>query len=130
VNNVNCHGQPALDAHGFRMLPVKSSTIAEIGYDVAQGMLAVRFKSWPKKIVADEKDHQQGVDKAGFTIEGQPTSLYHYLNVDQDVYEAILAGMPGKDGKPSIGVAFQKMIKAHPDKHPFRKIENSPGDII
>ena len=80
------------------MQPVESSQIAAIGHDPDSKTLAVRFKTW----------------------KGEPSSLYHYANVDGDTFAAFLAA-------ESKGRHFGQHIKPHTERFPFTRIESAPG---
>ncbi|WP_454691169.1 KTSC domain-containing protein [Achromobacter aloeverae] len=78
------------------MQPVDSSQIAEIGHDPKTNTLAIRFRS--KKTA--------------------PGSLYHYDNVDAEAFQAFA-------GAESIGSHFYKHIKPHPDRFPYKKVDEA-----
>jgi CubicO group peptidase (beta-lactamase class C family) len=80
------------------MQPVESSQIAAIGHDAETQTLAIRFKTW----------------------KGEPSSLYHYANVDADTFAAFLAA-------ESKGRHFGQHIKPHTERFPFTRIESAPG---
>ncbi len=73
---------------------IASSQLHSIGHDEATNTLAIRFKN-----------------KAG-----EPTSLYHYANVDAETFAAL------RDAE-SIGSHFYKSIKPHTDRFPFTRID-------
>jgi len=86
-----------------RLQPVESRQLHAIGYDPETQTLAIRFKSW----------------------KGEPTSLYHYSNVSQADYDALMAA-------ESKGGHFNAHIKAFPDRYPYQRIESAPraGDAL
>lgn len=77
---------------------VESSQIHSIGHDVATSTLAIRFKN----------------------SAGEPTSLYHYENIDAETFAAF-------KGAESIGSHFYKNIKPFKDKYPYVKVESAPA---
>ncbi|PVX61278.1 KTSC domain-containing protein [Paraburkholderia unamae] len=77
---------------------VESSQIHSIGHDAETSTLAIRFKN----------------------NAGEPTSLYHYANVDVDTFSAF-------KGAESIGSHFYKNIKPFKGKYPYEKIESAPA---
>ncbi|MFC3107389.1 KTSC domain-containing protein [Undibacterium arcticum] len=71
---------------------VESSEIAAIGHDSETNTLAIQFPS-----------------KSG------PGSVYHYANFDAEAFAAF-------KNADSIGSHFGKVIKPHPDRHPYVKV--------
>lgn len=82
-----------------RLQDVESSQIAAIGHHAETQTLAIRFKTW----------------------KGEPSSLYHYSNVTAEQYAAL------RDAE-SIGRHFGREIKPFPDRFPFERIEDRPGE--
>ena len=78
----------------MKMTPVESSTIHSIGYDHATQTMAVRFQF---------KD-------------GTPSSLYHYANVEPDMFTAVRTA-------PSVGSFLQNTIKREPVRWPATRID-------
>lgn len=78
---------------------VDSSQIHSIGHDATTNTLAIRFKN--RKM-------------------GVATSLYHYANVDSELYGQFATA-------ESKGAFFGQSIKPFEDKYPFVKIESTPA---
>lgn len=54
------------------------------------------------------------------------TGAYQYDNVPQNVYTSIKNGRLARlmDGyKPSVGGTFNKLVKRHLDKYPYRQVD-------
>lgn len=78
---------------------VESSQIHSIGHDPQTNTLAIRFKN--RKT-------------------GAATSLYHYANVDANLFGQFTAA-------ESKGAFFGQNIKPFDQKYPFVKIESAPS---
>jgi hypothetical protein len=79
---------------------VESSQIHGIGHEATTSTLAIQFKN----------------------SAGGPGSLYHYENVDVEMFDAFR-------GADSIGSFFYKNIKPFKDKYPYVKVESAPAAI-
>jgi hypothetical protein len=77
---------------------VESSQIAAVGYDPETQTLGLKFPP--------NKRQPEGAE-------------YHYANVSPRTHQALMAA-------PSIGSYFGQNIKAHPEQHPFTKVEADP----
>jgi hypothetical protein len=77
---------------------VESSQIAAVGYDPETQTLGLKFPP--------NKRQPEGAE-------------YHYANVSPRTHQALMAA-------PSIGSYFGQNIKAHPEQHPFTKVEAGP----
>ncbi len=93
------------------MTEVESDNIFAIGYDAEIKTMYVRFKSWPKK------------DAAGVQQPGVPTSLYSYEHVDAATYRRVTTRFI----EDSVTKSFNGLVKAHPTKFPYTKLESAPG---
>ncbi|VBC22652.1 KTSC domain-containing protein [Burkholderia pseudomallei] len=84
----------ATTASHIAVQEVESSQIHAIGHDPATNTLAIRFR-----------------DK-----NGDPSSLYHYQNVDTETFEAFRSA-------DSIGSWFYKNVKPFKEKFPYQRIQ-------
>jgi hypothetical protein len=92
---------------------VESSQISEVGYEEgAEWPLGLRFPQTKKQKEA-----------------GLPGSHYEYKNVSPELHREMLDAKTNPEYENSIGKFFQRVIKAHPDLYPFRKVEARHADV-
>ena len=86
--------------------PVESSQIEALGYDPeVEYPLGVKFPPTKKQ-----------------KAESLPGSAYEYANVSPELFNMFINAKTNPEYDNSIGVFFHRVIKAHPELYPYRRI--------